>query len=396
MTTSDFRQLAERQHDDDRARTANYPELLERKTARMSSSPFAFLRGSAPLFFSVLAADDDLRAGPEGTGWICGDAHLENFGAYRPDPLSGATHEEARACFHINDFDEAVIAPLRFDVLRLATSVILVARERGASGKQTVGAARSLLDRYVEQLMGTSAMPPTPRVVDKLLDQVRRRSRRSLLDARTALHGRTRRFVRGERYRDIPDALALAAKAAFARYVAALPEADRPSEAQARVVDVAFRVAGTGSLGALRLAILVEGKGDDEGQWIFDMKEEGDPSAACVVGAQPLAPADRVIAGMRASLPYPIALVGAARLEERSMLVRRLRPQEDRLDASLLPVPDLEAVAGYFGALLGEAHRHGATALPPRAWSDAERDALVDSAIRMAVLHEAAWLAYCR
>ncbi len=48
----------------------------------MSASPLAFLRGSAPLFYEMLAADPDLASGPAGEGVIQGDAHLENFGAF--------------------------------------------------------------------------------------------------------------------------------------------------------------------------------------------------------------------------------------------------------------------------------------------------------------------------
>lgn len=49
----------------------------------MLASPHAFLRGAAPLFYEILAARPDLAAGPPGEGWIVGDMHLENVGAYR-------------------------------------------------------------------------------------------------------------------------------------------------------------------------------------------------------------------------------------------------------------------------------------------------------------------------
>jgi uncharacterized protein (DUF2252 family) len=82
--------LADRQLTLDRDRTKRFPDLFIRKMQRMSASPLAYLRGAAPLFFEILEARPDLSAGPGGEGWIVGDMHLENVGAYRPDPLGSA------------------------------------------------------------------------------------------------------------------------------------------------------------------------------------------------------------------------------------------------------------------------------------------------------------------
>ena len=69
------------------------------------------------------------------------------------------------------------------------------------------------------------------------------------------------------------------------------------------VRDMAFRIAGTGSLGCLRIALLVRGKGKRDGEWIFDMKEEdADPSSVRLLRKQKLQGAERVESGMRAAL----------------------------------------------------------------------------------------------
>ena len=49
----------------------------------MAASPFAFYRGSAPLFYADVARLDDPWL-DERTGrvWIHGDLHAENFGTY--------------------------------------------------------------------------------------------------------------------------------------------------------------------------------------------------------------------------------------------------------------------------------------------------------------------------
>src|SRR5262249_32961244 len=141
MEALDPARLAERQLELDRARTARFPDLLARKLVRMSASPLAFLRGAAPLFYEILHARRDLEDGPPGEGWLVGDAHLENFGAYRPDPYGDDGHKGPKkaAVFNLNDFDEAVVAPWRWDVLRLTTSLILGGRELGADGMRVLG-----------------------------------------------------------------------------------------------------------------------------------------------------------------------------------------------------------------------------------------------------------------
>ena len=78
-------ELARWQLDRDQVRMRRTTVLLARKQQRMSVSPFAFLRGSAPLFYRVLSNAPRLGRGPDEDGMLCGDLHLENFGVYRPD-----------------------------------------------------------------------------------------------------------------------------------------------------------------------------------------------------------------------------------------------------------------------------------------------------------------------
>ena len=124
------------------------PELVPIRFGRMAASPFAFYRGSA----AVMAAD--LAATPT-TGLrvqACGDAHLMNFG--------GFATPERNILFDINDFDETLPAPWEWDVKRLVASFILAARSLGLSesgGRDTaVACARS----YRTRLRDYSKMSP--------------------------------------------------------------------------------------------------------------------------------------------------------------------------------------------------------------------------------------------
>jgi hypothetical protein len=85
-------------------------ELVPLRYARMSVSPFTFLRGSA----QVMAFDLASRPSTDLEVRLCGDAPLSNFGAY--------ASPERRMMFDLNDFDEASQGPFEWDERRLAAS----------------------------------------------------------------------------------------------------------------------------------------------------------------------------------------------------------------------------------------------------------------------------------
>ena len=111
-------------------------ELLPIKWSRMSLSPFSFFRGAVPLMAADLAASPNTGI----IAQICGDAHVQNLGAYAaPD---------GRLIFDINDFDETVTGPWEWDVKRLATSLILVGREARSSENNCTDAVREFVATY--------------------------------------------------------------------------------------------------------------------------------------------------------------------------------------------------------------------------------------------------------
>jgi hypothetical protein len=87
-------------------------------------------------------------------------------------------------------------------------------------------------------------------------------------------------------------------------------------------------------------------------------------------------------------------MAGTSELGSESLFVRRLLPQEDKLDLTRLVAEDLPALARFLGGLLGLVHRRGATQIPS-GWSDEDLAALTEQAIVLAGLHEAAYLALC-
>jgi uncharacterized protein (DUF2252 family) len=122
------------------------PELVPIRYGRMLTSPFAFYRGAA----AVMA--QDLAAVPR-TGLqvqLCGDAHLMNFGAYAaPD---------RRLVFDINDFDETLPGPFEWDVKRLAASLEIAGRHRELKPKHRRRLVAAAIRQYRDAMRDFAAM----------------------------------------------------------------------------------------------------------------------------------------------------------------------------------------------------------------------------------------------
>ena len=92
-------------------------ELLPIRYGRMMQSPFTFYRGSAALMAADLASTPTTGIRVQ----ACGDAHLVNFGLF-------ATPER-NVIFDCNDFDETLPGPWEWDLKRLAASIVVAARD---------------------------------------------------------------------------------------------------------------------------------------------------------------------------------------------------------------------------------------------------------------------------
>ncbi len=382
-------ELARWQLERDAERMRRMAVLLSRKQSRMSASPFAFLRGSAPLFYRVLANAPRLARGPDADGMLCGDLHLENFGVYRPDRPSKVGD---RVVFDLNDVDETFVGPLHLDLLRVLTSTLLAARGWGCNAAGAVELAEAFLDGYRRGRTG-ARRAPAPLPVVELLARVAARKRRELLEKRTVVAGHRRRFRIGESFLRLPRATRAACAQAFRRFAAAqAKKAGHPLE-RFGVLDVAFRVAGTGSLGTFRVAVLVEGHGSRDGAWMFDMKAMGESAGARFATAPCEAGPERVATALRTLLRFPPTMLGTVRALGHGMLVRRLTPQEDRLDWLTLAAGQRAPTLAFLGGLTAAAHRRGSkNRLPELAGSDGRR--VLRNAVELAGLHEAVALAY--
>ena len=124
------------------------PQLIPIKYGRMLQTPFTFYRGAAGVMAADLATTPDIGVNVQ----ACGDCHLMNFG--------GFATPERNITFDINDFDETLPAPWEWDVKRLVVSFVLAARANGLSDTAGRDAAMSCARSYRERLREVAEMSP--------------------------------------------------------------------------------------------------------------------------------------------------------------------------------------------------------------------------------------------
>jgi uncharacterized protein (DUF2252 family) len=365
--------------------TARLPFLLARKQARMRRSAHAFFRGCSPLFYELLAARSERMPILAGAGYVVGDMHLENVGAYRGE--SGAV------VFDLNDFDDATTGPWQADVLRLAVSTLLAARGLRRSGTDALRATEAMAAGWRAGVEGEAA-PVLPRELARLVRRAEQRTDEQLFAGRAPETEGRRSFVRGERYVDLSPDLQVRVSALVDAYALALGTRARRT-AQWRVGDAAWRVAGTGSLGVIRIAVVVSRSGHADR--LIELKEARSSAvrgAFTASGPEPEDRAEAVVEAARALVADPPRHL-AAISGPPSFVGRRLFPQEDKLsvDAS---VESMEEVARRVGWTVGRAHRRGARDAPATPWSDRDLSGILDEAVELAGLFESVYLAYCR
>lgn len=312
-----------------RANAGRDPERLALKYRAMRAGRFAFFRGTCHLFYDRLVeAGFDADAPP---AWSCGDLHLENFGSYKGG--------NRLVYFDINDFDEAALAPATWDLVRLAASVHVGLEEQGAAPAEAAMLAGRLVAAYAAALANGKAAwierDAAQGVAGELLARLRARRRADFLASRTRLVKKRRRLLadgvrmlaptEGERER---------VTAFMAQFAAAQPHPVLERPDFYRVLDVARRIAGTGSLGVARYVVLVEGHGSPDRNYLFDLKQASHSSLGAVFrGLQPrwAGEAQRIATLQDRMQPVTAAYLHPVTFDGRPFVLRALQPSEDRL-----------------------------------------------------------------
>jgi uncharacterized protein (DUF2252 family) len=323
---------------------------------------------------------------------LCGDAHVRNLGAFAgPD---------GRLVFDINDFDETIAGPFEWDVKRMATSLILAGREAGCSESRCSDAASAFLTQYRDMMHMFSRMP----VIEVARFQVHRLSEADPVSYILAAAQRStpRHSLTALTEPASPDEIANPAKhgkngknraaspqhphrifktiqptlwrltqretqpilASLAPYTESLLPERRRFLAQYRVLDLAFKVVGTGSVGLRDYCVYLEGNGAKDPLFL-QIKEEVRSAYAPYLGEAALLnehQGRRVVEGERAMQLQSDPFLGWTTIADprtgkpRDFLVRQLNDHKASLDLTRLKPAGLTEYARVAGEILARGH----------------------------------------
>jgi len=334
-------------------------ELVPLKMGRMAASPFAFFRGAAPLMAADLATlpKTGLRV------QICGDAHVRNLGAYAAP--------EGYLVFDINDFDETLPGPWEWDLKRLATSLVLAAREAGGGEGSCRNAVEEMTRSYrtsmtrlatlglrdlakVEIRRGWRGTPVhavlhkarrvTPKATLKKLTVPARRNSHRFHDRRPVL-----RHVDQKTFDDVVKSLRSYRETLLVRYQSIF-QGYEP-------VDVAFKIVGTGSVGTRDYILLLFGNGPGDPLFLQIKEELPSCYAPYITGIPPVThQGKRVAEGQKKMQTVSDPFLGYTTINGRDFLVRQLADHKAAIDPLELKGTTLLEYGRVCGEVLAKAH----------------------------------------
>jgi uncharacterized protein (DUF2252 family) len=338
------------------AQHGRIPELLPLKFANMKVSPFGFFRGAVPL----MAADLAIVPRTHLMAQICGDAHVQNLGAFEA--------ADRRLIFDINDFDETIVGPWEWDVKRMAASLVLAGREAGNSDQRCNDAVLAFVRHYRLRMLKFFAMPfeklarfQILRNIDPVRSVLRKAERATPLhnlEKLTILRGGKHVF-REEKPRQfhISSNEVEAVRKSIPAYLRTLLPERAHFFAQYQPEDIVFRVVGTGSVGLRDYVVLMFG-GIISDPLFLQIKQELKSAYAPYLPKSPVAKHEgqRVAEGGRAMQMQSDIFLGWTSIAGRNYVVRQLRDHKAGIEEEDLCGKGLVEYAEMCGELLSKGH----------------------------------------
>ncbi|MCS3795552.1 DUF2252 domain-containing protein [Niastella sp. OAS944] len=305
------------------------PQYTAFKYRAMAKDAFTFYRGTAHVFYDDLLHVNPLPASP--LAWICGDLHIENFGSYKGD--------NRLVYFDINDFDESLLAPVAFDLTRMATSIVVALVVMGATNTAAKNMALHFLKTYSAVLAKGRSRYIEPQtasgIVRSFLLKVSERRQKELVKERTIKKdGQLALYIDNERLFKLDRSL----RSALCDFAFTWMH-NSAHQHQFQVIDAGFRLAGTGSIGQKRYLFLLERVNGERKYLLLDMKHAQQPvlqSQLSVKQPQWSSEAERIVAIQERMQNISPALLGVGIFKNESYVLKEMQPTADKINFAAL------------------------------------------------------------
>jgi uncharacterized protein (DUF2252 family) len=362
--------------------TSREPDLVPIRHGRMMVSPFTFYRGAAAIMAADLAATpvSGLRA------QLCGDAHLLNFG--------GFASPERALVFDVNDFDETLPGPWEWDVKRLAASIEVAGRDtamkpgdrraaveatvrqyrealRSFAGLTELGVWYSRLDGEALVALARAELGPkqAPNMEASLAKARSKDSMKAFSKLTTIVNGQARITADPPLIVPLRDLVNKEQDARmehdlhqlFRAYRRSLQADRRHLLEQYRIVDIARKVVGVGSVGTRCWVLLLMGRSDADPVFL-QVKEAQDSVLAPYAGKSRVSnQGQRVVEGQRVMQSASDIFLGWLRTvgldnRQRDFYVRQLWDGKVSVDPAFLTPAVLAVYGRICGWTLARAH----------------------------------------
>ena len=314
------------------------PDRIQLKYSKMGVDAFSFFRGTCHLFYEDLPQTGIFQSAPP--VWICGDLHLQNFGSFKGNEnLDLRKTDRKLVYFDINDFDESALAPCSWDLARFVVSLLVA--DLGLSELESIELSQAFIHSYAQALITGKAFTihreTSQGMVKDLLQTLKHRKRKQFIKER--LDRKLRALKR------VPNKILNVAPQDLHRIHTLVSDWGnrQPNPDFFKVLDIAQRIAGTGSLGLERYLILIQGKGYPHNSYLLDLKAA---RSSCLLPylptLQPLwtSEAGRIVEVQSRIQESPPAMLNVLTDSNdspgNSYVLRELQPTADKLDLDTL------------------------------------------------------------
>ncbi|GDX37878.1 hypothetical protein LBMAG20_00930 [Methylocystaceae bacterium] len=380
-------------------------KLIQTRNLKMARSPHAYVRGNTVRFYEWLE-QQKRGALPEGPSiWICGDCHVGNLG-----PVANS---KGRIQVQIRDLDQTVIGNPAHDLIRLGLSLASAARGSELPGVTTAHMIESLVEGYEQAFEPDWNGEDDDDMPDSVRKVIRKSNRRTWKHlARERIADTSPVIPIGKRFWVLDEEERQGIHQLFAdQNLKSLATTlwSRDDDASVNVVDAGYWMKGCSSLGLLRYAVLlaVGKKGVDLEYCLMDIKEAVTTAAPRYDNVKmPSTHGERIVEGSRYLSPYLGQRMRSGSLNDRSVFIRELMPQDLKMEVERLTQTEAIKTAKYLAMVVGRAHARQMSSESRKEWqADLQKtrskslDApswLWSSIVSLLMSHEGGYLEHCR